>query len=421
MKIPVRYCVAGFAATAAMVTYLDRVAIGMLAPSIIRDLHLTQGQMSYVFSAFTLAYAIFEVPTAWFADRIGSRKVLTRIVVWWSTFTMATAGAWNYPSLLALRFLFGAGEAGAWPTVARAFGRWIPSKERGTVQGVFFAGAHLAGGVTPLLVTWLLLSMSWRSVFVVFGAIGLVWALGWYAWFRDEPSEHRAMAQAELKTIEEGRGLPAGHGAGGGGLGSALHPLSSVVPLCVMYFANGYGFYFLITWLPTYLAKVRGFSSAELGLFAGLPLILSVVADICGGSTTDFLTRRYGLRFGRCAVGFGAYLVAGGTMIAGVASTEARLAAILIAIAGAASMFTLAPSWACCIDIGGRNAAVLSAVMNTSGQIGGVLSPIVLALLVKAFSGWSVALYLVAALYLVGAICWLAIRPGRSNCVTQSG
>jgi sugar phosphate permease len=131
-----------------MVTYLDRVCISKLAPDIMRDLGLTKVQMGWVFSAFALAYAAFEIPTAWWADRQGTRRVLTRIVVWWSSFTIATAGAFNYASLLALRFLFGVGEAGAWPGVARTFSRWIPRRERGTIQGIFFIGAHLAGGVT---------------------------------------------------------------------------------------------------------------------------------------------------------------------------------------------------------------------------------------------------------------------------------
>src|SRR3989339_95750 len=149
-----RYWVVGLAVLLAMVTYMDRACISTLAPDISRDLSLSKTQMGYVFSAFALAYAIFEIPTAWWADRMGTRNVLTRIVVWWSAFTMATAGAFNYTSLLVTRFLFGMGEAGAWPSVARTFSRWIPRSERGTIQGIFFMGAHAAGGLTPLLVLW---------------------------------------------------------------------------------------------------------------------------------------------------------------------------------------------------------------------------------------------------------------------------
>src|ERR1051325_3336665 len=158
---PVRYRVVAFAVALAGVTYLDRVSISILAPSIMRDLGLSRIQMGYVFSAFTFAYAIFEIPTAWWADRVGSRRVLARIVAWWSAFTMLTGAAFSYPALLAVRFLFGVGEAGAWPNAARVFSRWIPRRERGRVQGVFFAGAHLAGGLTPPLIAWIAEVLHW--------------------------------------------------------------------------------------------------------------------------------------------------------------------------------------------------------------------------------------------------------------------
>src|SRR5262245_21572240 len=203
----VRYRVVALTIALAGVTYLDRVCISTLAPSIMRDLNLTRLQMSYVFGAFTLAYAIFEIPTGRWADRIGSRKVLTRIVVWWSVFTMLTAAAFSFPVLLALRFLFGAGEAGAWPNAARVFSRWIPQRERGRVQGVFFAGAHLIGGATPIVVATIALHIHWRLVFLLFGCVGLTWAAFWYWWFRDEPREHPSVSLAEREMIEAERGL----------------------------------------------------------------------------------------------------------------------------------------------------------------------------------------------------------------------
>ena len=147
--------------------------------------------MSFVFSAFAVAYAAFEIVSAWWGEQIGARRVLTRIVIWWSAFTMATAVAWNYSSLLVVRFLFGAGEAGAWPNAALAFSRWIPLHERGRVQVFFFAAAHVSGGITPLLVAWLLNLLPWRAIFVICGLVGVVWSAAWYRWFRDEPRDHR--------------------------------------------------------------------------------------------------------------------------------------------------------------------------------------------------------------------------------------
>jgi MFS family permease len=410
--IPLRFRVVAFVVSLAMLTYLDRVCISVLAPHIMRDFGLSQIQMSYVFSIFTLSYGIFEIPTAWWADRIGSRAVVARIVAWWSAFTILTGAAFNYVSLLAVRFLFGVGEAGAWPNAARVFSRWVPTGERGKVQGIFFAGAHLTGGATPVLVTALLVYLPWRAIFVLFGLLGFVWSFFWYRWFRDEPAEHPSISAPELDKILSQRTLPAAHGNDGSAWMAILrHP--SLVPICLMYFANTYGFYFLITWLPTYLATARGFEAAELGLFAGLPLMLSVFADIFGGLTTDRLTQRFGLRFGRCSVGAGGYFVAAAAMLAGAAVSEPRTAAILIAIAAGASMFTLAPSWAACIDIGGRHSGVLSAAMNTSGQVGGVISPILLAYVVDIFADWAIPLYVMAGLYLMAAISWLLIRPDK--------
>ena len=405
----VRYRVVAFTMTLAAITYLDRVCISILAPKIMRDLRLTGIQMSYVFSAFTLAYAIFEIPTAWWADRVGSRRVLTRIVLWWSAFTMLTAAAFNYAAILVVRFLFGMGEAGAWPNAARVFTRWIPIRERGRVQGMFFAGAHLSGGLTPILVAYLATFLPWRVAFVLLGSVGFLWALGWSAWFRDEPRDHSSVGEAERDFIESTRGLAPGHA------GSWMDVLRtrSLIPLCVQYFANSYGFYFFITWLPTYLAKSRGMQNWELATFAGMPLIFSVVADVTGGIATDALSRRFGMRIGRCGVGAVAYLLAAIAMLTGTLVSHGRMAGLLIALGGASSMFTLAPAWATAIELGGKNSAVLSATMNTAGQIGGILSPIVLAYIVDRLGSWNMPLHVLSALYFIAAVCWILINPER--------
>lgn len=410
----VRYRVVAFAMALAAVTYLDRVCISVVAPDIMRDLNLTTIQMSYVFSAFTLAYAAFEIPTAWWADRIGSRAVLTRIVVWWSAFTFATAAAFNYGTILIVRFLFGVGEAGAWPNAARVFSRWIPARERGRVQGVFFAGAHLSGGLTPILVAYMATFLHWRVIFLVFGAVGIIWAAAWYWWFRDEPRDHASVSAAERDYIESTRGMPPAHE----GSWADVFRTRSLIPLCLQYVANTYGFYFFITWLPTYLTKARGMEKTELAIFAGLPLLLSVLADVTGGVTTDALSRRFGLRIGRCGVAGVSYFVAGIAMLCSTLVQDARLAGFLIAIGGAASMFTLAPAWSTAIELGGRNSAVLSATMNTAGQVGGILSPIILAYIVDRLGNWNMPLQILAVLYGIASICWIFIHPERPTAST---
>ena len=399
----------------AAITYLDRVCISVTAPSMMRDLGLSKLQMGFVFSAFTLGYAMFEIPTGWWGDRIGTRRVLTRIVAWWSTFTMLTGAAFSYPALLVTRFLFGAGEAGAWPNVASTFSRWFPVRERGTVQGIFFMGAHLAGGLTPLLVGKLLEHFTWRDLFVMFGSLGFVWAFTWYAWFRDTPAEHASVSPEERAYIERERRVDVSHVVGQTQW-KRLLANRTVVFLCLMYFTQVYGFYLFITWLPTYLHESRGFTigSTGLGLLAGLPLTLSAVADVLGGLTTDRMTKRFGLRIGRVAIGGGSLAAAGSFMIAGTFVANPVLAAILISLAGASSNFLLGAAWGTCLDIGGRHSGVVSAAMNTSGAVGGFLSPIVVPLLVEHLSNWNAPLYLTGALYLLGAICWRWIDPTRS-------
>lgn len=411
----VRHRVAGWCVALAMVTYLDRACIGVLAGEIRRDLGLGMREMGLVFSAFAFAYALFELPTAWLAEVIGPRRTLTRIVAWWSAFTMLTAAAWNYPSLVAIRFLFGAGEAGAWPGAMRTFSRWIPAPERGRVQGIFFAGAHLAAGLTPPLALLLAGLVGWRLVFVMFGLAGFAWVCGWHRFFRDHPREHPGVNATELDYIQRNTG-PAGLAV------HSLAGLASVLArrdlwlLCVVAFANTYGFYFVITWLPSFL-QTLGLSTASLALYAGLPMILAVPADLLGGVTTDWLGRKFGLRAGRALVGGSAYLVAAaGMLLASRHAAAPHLAAVLLALGAGASMFALAASWSACIELNPAGSGIGSAVMNTAGQIGGIVSPALIAWLVER-SGtgdhWQAPLQVIGGLYLAAALCWCVIDASR--------
>lgn len=406
-----RYRVVAFAVALAGITYLDRICISVLAPSIMRDLSLSRIEMSYVFSAFAIAYASFEIPSAWWGERIGTRRVLTRIVCWWSAFTMATGVVSSYTTLLAVRLLFGAGEAGAWPNVARTFSKWIPATERGRAQGVFFAGAFLAGGLTPALVALLEPRIGWRGVFLACGSLGLVWAAGWYRWFRDEPGEHAQVGAEELSTILKGRGGDSEGHHGGAGIVRRFAANPSAWALCLGYFSNSYGSYFVMTWLPTYLAEARGFHAGSLALFAGLPMLLGVCSNLLGGVTTDFLSAKLGLRAGRATVGVASYVVAALTMVLAVVEQEPQRAAVLIALASASSMFALSAHWSAAIDIGREHSGVLSAAMNTTGQIGSIASPIVAAYMVEHYASWSLPLYVMAALYVFSALTWLFVRP----------
>ena len=207
----VRYLVIVFAVALAVVTYIDRVCISQAAPLISRDLHFSKEQMGYVFSAFVLAYALFEIPSGYLGDRFGARKVLMRIVIWWSFFTAATGWVWNLGSLLVTRFLFGAGEAGCFPNLAKMFTNWLPRHERSRAVGVMWLSARWGGAFTPRLVVWVLTFVSWRYAFGLFGAVGIVWAIWFYFWFRDRPRDHRSVNAGELELLKETQRNSAGH------------------------------------------------------------------------------------------------------------------------------------------------------------------------------------------------------------------
>jgi MFS family permease len=395
-----------------MITHLDRACIATLAPSIAGDLGLTTIQMGYVFTVFQLAYAVFEIPTAWWADRRGTRAVLSRIVLWWSCFTAATGAALSFPALLAVRFLFGVGEAGAWPCAARTFSRWIPARERGAVQGIFFAGAHLLGGLAPIMVLWMLHVMSWRQVFFTFGGLGVVWATLWLTWFRDDPSQHPAVNAAELQTIVGGRLPDSGH-ASAGNYWRSLIGSRNMIALSIMYVPNCMIFYFCITWLPTYLKVRHGFDATSLGLFAGLPLLVSIPGDLLGGLATDRLSERYGLRVGRAGLGAVTYVIAGLALIAAARSPTPVVAASLIALATGLTMFTLGAAWGTVIEVGRNHVSVVGATMNSTGNLAAMLSPLIVAYSVQWFGNWNLPLYVMGALLLIGAFCWTLVDPKR--------
>ena len=221
-----------------IITYFDRVAISSASPAIRAALHLTPIQIGWVFSAFTFAYAAFEIPSGWLGDVIGPRKVLARIVLWWSAFTALTGTAWNFGSLLVMRFLFGVGEAGAFPNMSRSFSSWIPADERGAAHGLIIMGTRAGGALTPPLMVALMAWLGWRASFFVLGALGVIWCVFWLKWFRDDPADHPSVNAAELAEINRGRATPSG-------AESDWRQLLSVrlLLICLMYFCCVYGLF----------------------------------------------------------------------------------------------------------------------------------------------------------------------------------
>ena len=312
-----RHKLLAFTTILAIITYIDRVAISSAAPEVRSELGLSAVQMGWVFSAFTWAYAAFEIPSGWMGDVMGPRKVLTRIVLWWSAFTAATGLAWNFASLVVARLLFGVGEAGAFPNTSRSFAKWFPLSERGSAHGWVFMGTRMGGAITPPIVVALMTAFGWRQTFFMFGALGVVWAWFWWRWFRDEPSQHPEVNAAELALIEDSTGLERA-----AEIQLERTPVKPNLLLVYgMYFTMGYTLYFNLTWLPTYLKDARGFTLQQAGWLSAVVLFTGGVATYFGGKLTDALVKRYGLKIGR-SMGVVTLPIAGLLLIAAAQTTE---------------------------------------------------------------------------------------------------
>lgn len=407
-----RYKVLSLLFALASLTYLDRLTISVAAPAIMQEFNFTPVQMGYIFSAFTFAYAMFEIPSGWFGDYFGTRKALTRIVLWWSTFTMLTALTRGFASLFIVRLLFGAGEAGAIPNSASTVSRWFPASQRGRAMGGVCMGHAIGAAATPPIIFKLIELQGWRLPFIEFGALGFIWCVVWYRWFRDTPETHASANVAEQELIREG--LPVMQSAPSHKIPwRAFLRSKNIIFLCAMYFAYGYSLYFYITWLPTYLLKARGFTTGSAGFFSALPWIFGAVAFLCGGWLTDFLVRRGHKRLAR--VGIGAFgLTASGVMLVLVARAENNVvAALLIAVALFFQFLTTPAVWATCMDIGGRNSGVVSGTINTFGNLAGTIAPIVFGYVLQKWGSWTIPFYVAAGFLAVGVVMWLFIDPRR--------
>ena len=409
--VPVRVRVLAFAFTLTAITYLDRICISAAAPYMMADLGLTALQMSVVFSAFTLSYSLFEVPSGWLGDVRGPRRVLTRIVLWWSAFTMLTGAAQGFRSLVAVRFLFGAGEAGAFPNLARSLSHWFPLRERGRANGVMLLGSRVGGMISVPLAMLVIAWWGWRWSFVAFGLIAVVWAAAWQAWYRDRPEDHPSVTPEEVAWIrQDGGGSPSSPSPTPW---RALFRSRNLYAICAMYFAFGSGLYFYFTWLPTYLIKVLGFSTLAGGLFSALPFLLAGLADVGGGWLTDRLSRRFGLKVGRCYLGFAAFMLCALLLLISTVASGAVTKAVLLACALGSADLALSAAWAAPLDIAPHHAGVMTGWMNTLGNLGGLFGPLVVGYAVDRWHSWTIPFYITAAIYAGGALAWLAVDPTR--------
>ena len=402
-----RFTLLRFTFALSIITFVDRVCISASAPAIREELGLSTVQLGWVFSVFTFAYAAFEIPSGWLADVMGPRKMLMRIVIWWSAFTMITGAAWNFASLLLARFLFGLGEAGAFPTTSRSYSRWFPRREIGNAHGVLFMGTRFGGALAPPLVVFLIALVGWRISFVVFGILGLVWCLFWWRWYRDDPAQHPGVNAAELDLIREGR-------AHDGQARIRWRELLSLnlLLICMMYFCVGYAFYFYLTWLPTYLKEALGFSTQQAGWIAGVILLAGGIATGLGGRLTDYLTRRFGLKIGRSVGVIG--MPASGLILLGIASTKnSILAAVLFVFAAGLADLCTSACWTMCHDVAGDAAGLATGAMNTFGNLGGAISPLVVGYTVQWWGAWSTPVFVTAGVCMLAGLFTLVADPRK--------
>ena len=415
-----RWYILGLICLMYLITYLDRVNISTAAPIISKEFGFDKITMGAIFSAFGWAYALFQVPGGWLSDRFGARPVIGTIVAYWSVMTAATAAATGAVSFIAVRFLFGMGEAGAFPGATRSMQLWYPREERGLVQGLTHSASRLGAAIAPPLVVFIMSAWGWRSVFYVCGAIGFIWSVWWYVSYRNLPEDHPLVNEEELKHI---RGVDATGAvkpahierkAASVPWGTLLRSPNMWAIMCA-YFTYVYCLWIFLSWLPSYLVEFRHFTLIKVGMLASLPLFAGVIGDTVGGVATDWLLKKTGnTRLARRSVAITG-LLGCCAFIVPAALTENAITAITCLTA---SMFflecTIGPSWAVPMDAGGKYSGTVSGMMNMAGNFGGALSPLVFGFLVQ-YGSWQAPFIVAAVLLVIGAGIWAFwLDPDRS-------
>lgn len=395
------------------VTYLDRVNISVAAPMMMKEFDISKVQLGTVFSVFALSYALFQIPVGMLGDKYGPRKVLAGLVAFWSIMTAITPLAWSFASLVVIRFIFGIGEAGAFPNATRAFSHWIPSTERGFAQGLTHAFARGGGALTPLIIAPLMLAVGWRISFFICAAVGLVWAAVWYYWYRDKPEEYNekwgGINQQEIDIIAKGQvnkktapKLSFGQ----------LIKSSNMWALCIGYFCYCYVIWIYLTWLPTYLVDARGFTIIKMGIFASIPLLAGTIGDTMGGWLSDVIWKKTGRgKFARRVVAMSGLLVSAAFLIPAAMTNSPYLAVGLLACSLFGMEMSVGVYWAVCLDVGSEYAGTVSGMMNSIGNLGSALSPFMFGVIVQTTGSWVYPFIVASCLLVIAALLWMRINP----------
>lgn len=405
-----RYWVIVFAVALSVISYIDRVCISNSAVYIKQEFGLSNVQWGWVLSTFFWAYALFEIPSGWLGDRMGARKVLLRIVLWWSVFTALTGWAGGLISLLVIRAMFGMGEAGCYPNLTKAFTTWLPGAERVRAQGYMWLSARWGGAATPLLVAWVLTYVSWRHAFEIFAVLGVIWAIFFYLWYRDNPREHRGVNAAELALMPNAADYSLGHGKI-----PWMQFLRSrqVWLLWIQYFVFCFSWVFYVTMLPTYLKEGRGLDAGTVAALSGIPLFFGGLGSIFCGYFLPFIAARTGSEIrGRrltACIGYGGASL---FWIISIQTPNPTLAMIFLGIASFLGDLILVTTWTACMDVGRKFTGTLSGSVNMMGNFGAAAGPVAVGYILQASGqNWAMTFYINAAVYVFGIICWLFLDP----------
>ena len=393
-----------------VVTFLDRINITMASQDIMTELGLSESQWGWVLSVFTISYGLMQVPLGVWGDKRGYRLVLALIVLWWSLFTGLTGLAWSFGSLLVIRFMFGIGEAGSYPCMTGVVVKWYKQHETSTAQGYIWAASRMGGALTPFIVLPVLTLLGWHWAFYLLAALGVVWAAGWYFWFRDKPAEVKGITDEELATLpepikksEEKVAIP----------WRKMMQNRQFWLILAMYFFYAWGSWFFFSWFPRFMEVGRGFDKSELTYVIAIPFVMSMVGNIAGGYLSSKLSLKYGLKVGRRLLGVGGLAVSALFMFLAAFIPGKMEVFVFLSLAFGVIDLMLPSAWAICSDIGGRYSGAVSGAMNTAGNIGGFVCATAFGYLIEATGNYNVPLFVITAMLVISAVLFLSINPTK--------
>ncbi|EKM98326.1 MULTISPECIES: MFS transporter [unclassified Acidocella] len=403
----IRWGVATFMWFAIAINYIDRTVLAAAAPTLIKTLSIPVDMMGIVLSAFFWSYALMQMPAGWFSDKFGQKKGLGFAVLLWSVATSATSMVSGFASLFAMRLGLGIGEAGAYPSNAGITAKWFPLRERATIAGLFDSASKFGGAVAMPLIVWLIAAYGWRMTFLIIGAMGVVWSIAWFGFFRETPEQHPGVNAAELAYIREGQAQHATEGKAPLPWYALLRH-RNVWAMCLGFFTINYISYFFITWLPTYLVKQEHMTMLKMGFVAMLPLLVGMLIEVAAGWASDraLESGRYSLTAVRkFFLIFGLVLA----MSIGLAPLTHNVVAIvaLLCLAKAGTTISASQVWALPADVAPRSmTSTLAGLQNMVSNFGGVVGPIVTGFIVASTGSFNAALFASALIGLVGILIY---------------